>query len=179
MKCHVFLHPHIGIGARARRHESACRRATTAARGRCIMCGEAWMTSSADLGPPPEVWAFQERLLPVNEALKEVGAGDVAFFCVAIDAANRRLIVCRTDEASVVTQADFRAVVPLDARRLQSCRAESTSDQNSPCASAPTPRMAESSRHQPASLRSSKRHERCRLERWAVRGHIRRAWRIR
>jgi hypothetical protein len=43
------------------------------------MCGEALMTSSSDLGPPPEVWAFQGRLLPVHEALAEVGAGDVAF----------------------------------------------------------------------------------------------------
>src|SRR5215831_17586326 len=70
------------------------------------------MASSSDLGPPPEVLAFQERLLPVHEALAEVGAGDVAFFCVAIDAANRRLIVCRTGEASGVTEADYQAVVP-------------------------------------------------------------------
>jgi hypothetical protein len=76
------------------------------------MWGKAWMTSSSELGPPPAVWAFQERLLPVYEALVEVGAGDVAFFCVAIEAANRRLIVCRTDEASGVTEAEYRAVVP-------------------------------------------------------------------
>lgn len=70
------------------------------------------MTSSSDPGPPPEVWAFQERLLPVYEALGRVGGGDVAFYCVATDAANRRLIVCRTNEASAVTEADYRAVVP-------------------------------------------------------------------
>jgi hypothetical protein len=70
------------------------------------------MTSSSDLGPPPEVWAFQERLHPVYEAVEEVGAGDVAFFCVASDAANRRPIVCRTGEASGVTEANYRTVVP-------------------------------------------------------------------
>jgi hypothetical protein len=70
------------------------------------------MTSSSDLGPPPEVWAFQERLDPVYEALEKVGGGDVAFYCVAADATNRRLIVCRTNEASEVTEADYKAVVP-------------------------------------------------------------------
>jgi hypothetical protein len=30
------------------------------------------MTSSSDLGPPPDVWAFQERLLPVCEAVAAV-----------------------------------------------------------------------------------------------------------
>jgi hypothetical protein len=58
------------------------------------------------------VRAFQERLDPVYEAFEELGAGDVAFFCVATDAANRRLIVCRTDAASGVTEADYQAVVP-------------------------------------------------------------------
>ena len=34
------------------------------------------MTSSSELGPPPEVWAFEERLGPVYEALEEfVGDG--------------------------------------------------------------------------------------------------------
>ena len=70
------------------------------------------MANSSDLGPPPEVWAFQERLLPVYEALAEVGAGDVAFFCVATDATNRRLIVCRTNETSEVTEADYRRSCP-------------------------------------------------------------------
>lgn len=35
------------------------------------------MTSSSELGPPPEVWAFQERLGPVYEALEEFAGGGV------------------------------------------------------------------------------------------------------
>jgi hypothetical protein len=35
------------------------------------------LTSRSELGPPPEVWAFQERLGPVYEALEAFAGGGV------------------------------------------------------------------------------------------------------